>query len=508
MNSQPRLQVPREHGRYLTVPPLDEVEALLTRSEAEKHSTAQQEVLDVARAYLEEQGELVPDFDSNRILMAGHQPELFHPGVWIKNFALYGLALEHGRTPLNLIVDNDVVKSNALKVPPLTDTLPTVENVPPRSRSIYFADDLLGVPFEEATIHDTEQFQQVVNECQLPWDAPLRQFWNATGDSHNLGERFAKGRRALERQWGCHNLEVPLSRVCQTRSFARFVYQILLDLPRFQQIHNQVLAQYRTEHHLRSHSHPVPDLATEDDWQEAPFWIWRAGSRQRQRLWVRQTHGQLSIRNENITLPTEEESFIDAFRELESQGIKIRSRALMTTLFCRLFLADTFIHGIGGARYDELTDQIIEGFYHQRAPEYLTISGTLRLPIEGYAVTEEDASQLRWLIRDLQQNPQRHLSSADPEVSKLIAEKHHWFEKSKANEKERWQQLRLITEQLRRFVQPQVESATEQLQQCVAQLRVNRVLQRRDYAFCLFPEATIKSFCTQCCLIPTRCASE
>ena len=33
------------------------------------------------------------------IFLAGHQPELFHPGVWFKNFALGALARRHGARP-------------------------------------------------------------------------------------------------------------------------------------------------------------------------------------------------------------------------------------------------------------------------------------------------------------------------------------------------------------------------------------------------------------------------
>ena len=49
----------------------------------------------------------MPDASADSLLLAGHQPELFHPGVWVKNFALNGLARRHGATPLNLVVDND-----------------------------------------------------------------------------------------------------------------------------------------------------------------------------------------------------------------------------------------------------------------------------------------------------------------------------------------------------------------------------------------------------------------
>ena len=59
----------------------------------------------------------MPDAAGEHLILAGHQPELFHPGVWVKNFALSGLARRHGLTPINLVVDNDTVKSTALRLP-------------------------------------------------------------------------------------------------------------------------------------------------------------------------------------------------------------------------------------------------------------------------------------------------------------------------------------------------------------------------------------------------------
>ena len=51
------------------------------------------------------------------LIVTGHQPELFHPGVWVKNFALQGLARADGATALNLVVDYDTVKATVLRVP-------------------------------------------------------------------------------------------------------------------------------------------------------------------------------------------------------------------------------------------------------------------------------------------------------------------------------------------------------------------------------------------------------
>src|SRR5437899_8846021 len=66
-------------------------------------------------------GELLPISNETSFFVAGHQPDLFHPGVWIKNFALHGLAKSYGSTPLNLIVDSDAAKTTSIRVPALTD---------------------------------------------------------------------------------------------------------------------------------------------------------------------------------------------------------------------------------------------------------------------------------------------------------------------------------------------------------------------------------------------------
>ena len=67
-------------------------------------------------------------------------------------------------------------------------------------------------------------------------------------------------------------------------------------------------------------------------------------------------------------------------------GLKVRSRALTNTLFARLFLSDLFIHGIGGGKYDELTDDIIRRFYECEPPDFLVLSATRLLPLPAVPV--------------------------------------------------------------------------------------------------------------------------
>ena len=58
------------------------------------------------------------------------------------------------------------------------------------------------------------------------------------------------------------------------------------------------------------------------------------------------------------------------------QGVKIRSRALVTTLWARLALSDLFLHGIGGAKYDQVTDRLIESFFDLAPPAIMVLSAT------------------------------------------------------------------------------------------------------------------------------------
>ncbi len=52
-----------------------------------------------------------------RLYLAGHQPELYHPGVWLKNFVLDRLASRDRAIAVNLSVDSDIVKSSTIRVP-------------------------------------------------------------------------------------------------------------------------------------------------------------------------------------------------------------------------------------------------------------------------------------------------------------------------------------------------------------------------------------------------------
>jgi hypothetical protein len=520
--SRPRLHAPREHRGVLAVPPLAEAGQLLQANRARLHAArldlhgrplaelrrlAGEEVRTAARRYLAALGLSDPGYTSPSFLVTGHQPELFHPGVWVKNFAAHGLAAAHGATPLNLIVDNDTAKVPAVRVPVLGDG-------PARRVPVPFDRWAGPMPYEELAVRDEDLFARFPDEVQktargLPADTLLPAFWREVlvmvPRTPRLGERLAGARRRWEETWGCRTLELPVSVLCRTEAFAWFACHLLADLPRFREVYNDGLHAYRERHAVRTPNRPVPELAVRDDWREAPFWVWRAGAAVRERLFARFAGDAIELADAAGTfarLPRRDPpAAVRGWRALEAQGIKLRTRALTATLFARLVLADLFIHGIGGALYDELTDTLLREFYRCEPPGFLVLSATLLLPLGPVPPAGPLPEEVRRQLRDVWYNPDRSLAgNPQRDVADLRRQKWDWIRHEpadRAGRRERFRALRTINEQLREFVADRLAALRAKLAEAEKRRETLEVLQDREYAFCLYPAAELYAFYRQ-----------
>ncbi len=256
------------------------------------------------------------------------------------------------------------------------------------------------------------------------------------------------------------------------------------------------------QHGIRSRHHPLPDLGRDGDWLEAPFWAWRQGQNRRQRLFVRPSNGAVFLRagQENwpsLTGPVgSPQARLESWQALKDQGYKIRPRALSNTLYARLFLADLFVHGIGGGKYDELTDEVMRRAYGVEPPGFLVLSATLLLPFPRCACSGEDCRRLSHALRDLAWNPQRHLPDHPPdEALQLAGEKKRLIDQAGGDGRQRYLRLREVTGRLRAFLANEEQVLQEQYSLCRLQVEANQVLGRRDFAFCFYPEASLREFC-------------
>ena len=244
------------------------------------------------------------------------------------------------------------------------------------------------------------------------------------------------------------------------------------------------MAEFRRANHVRSTAHPVPDLATEDDWLEAPFWIWTQDNPRRRRLFVRQRNGEIILSDHagiEHALALEPEGDVDRaagqLAELAAGGLRLRTRALITTLFARLCLGDLFLHGIGGSKYDQVTDLLVHRFFGIKAPCYMTLTATLRLPVDGPRVTADDARQLDHQLRELTYHPERVLgTSVDGRAAELIRQKQAWIATAPTaeNARQRCHQIRGANEALQPWLAAKRDELTMRRERLAGELRARR----------------------------------
>jgi hypothetical protein len=465
------------------------------------------EVIAAAQKFLARLGLAQPDCkhiraseSSTPLIVTGHQPELFHPGVWVKNFATAALAQVHGGLGINLIVDNDLPKSASIRVPQLSGTSV-------RAIRVEFDQWKGEAPFEDLPVHDESLFSSFGKRARdvlgaIVSDPILEDYWprvvRLASENLPMGLRLSLARHELEASWGLCNLEVPLSQLCQTEGFLWFLSHLLAELPRFQEIHNQALKDYRVLYGIRSKNHPVSALAVHGDWHEAPFWVWREGQQHRRPLLVRQMSRTMLLRIADedeplveLPLAPDREACcaVEILSELGLRKVRLRMRALTTTMFARYLLGDLFIHGIGGAKYDELGDSIARRFFGIDPPGFMTLSMTLWLGLPDRPLAAFRIASIDHRIRQLVFNPDRALTEPlSPEVRNLIVAKRMAIDgptETRRQRVNRYRELRAINQLLQPFVGEQLESLRAQRQEALKAQEWDRAARSREYSFVL-----------------------
>ncbi len=451
-------------------------------------------------------------------IIGGHQPELFHPGVWVKNAVVAGLATQLDGIGLNLVVDNDVCSGSSVRIPsrPGSEAVTSLEWDQLHRQS----------PWEERAAPDQETFAQFGESCLerlQPWGIePLAaaQDWTAS-PSRGIVDRLIQLRSRFEQSAGIRNLELKVSDLADTQCFRRFLLAALRDAPQLREAYNSSLADYRATNRIHSRSHPVPPLDATAQGIEVPFWVWRTGELRRSRLFVEVVGAETLRLHDGIcevgTIPLQsEEAALQALSELRQQGWKIRPRALTLTLFCRVWLGSVFVHGIGGAKYDELTDALMQRWLGLTPPAIIVATATLRL-LESFAGPDPlpEIRKLKAELRRMQWNPECFVESAPAdamsaglkaEKTQLIAEKHAGRVKSNSRSQRHQQRMRqaeihaliqTINAALRHGLKEREKLALEELRAQLASVPYQQSLRSREFASNLFPAETIQELFRQ-----------
>jgi hypothetical protein len=159
-------------------------------------------------------------------------------------------------------------------------------------------------------------------------------------------------------------------------------------------------------------------------------------------------------------------------------------------MFARLLIGDLFVHGIGGAKYDELGDTILHHFFELPPPGFLTATMTLWLGLPEPDVDPDGLPALERHLRDLRHQPDRFADPDDPSAAPWIARKREALAAPTATRRARKARCLAIREAnaaLAPAVAPHVEAARARLDEARARLRSRRWARYREYPAVLQP---------------------
>lgn len=306
-----------------------------------------------------------PDLSQPGRVATSHQPELFHAGIWVREFVLAELV---GRGWEAVYFEADGADCEVEAVVPAFRPL-RVERIP-----------WARGPLERLPAPSEADWNAFLDRLERPGLSLFRGWCPAPNLARFLaGIRHQAAPHRLERRWQSDWARSPV--------FARLLDPILHDPVGFCELFNRVCREERELHGWRSRAHPFPELERREDQVELPLW-WEGRP-----VWWHL--GRRALQVDGRELPSSDPS-------------RLRPRAVLWTAFCRLS-ADLYLHGTGGAAYDQATDRVLRRFYGLEPPPYAVVWLNYRLDLPADDQAPLRLAELSSRLRQLRYNPQLFL---------------------------------------------------------------------------------------------------
>ncbi len=466
--------------------------------------------------------------DYQYIIQSGHQPVFFHPGIWIKNIFLNELIkspLLNKCLGLNIILDNDICKDLNLSLPVLSS------NGNLKLEKVNFLSSALtpNLPLEEYPYPSLELITKFTRDiiCKLKllesdnkdilnnfknfarYLENSSRFCSRNYKKANLGEFLGLARRLYEQELKSTYLEIPFSQICGSDEILSFFLEIIKNIKSFSKIYNNKLDGYRKLFKIRNRTHPSLNLMIKENLIEIPFWIW--GEReQRRKIFILREKEVNYLYNESCGKIVHIEK--DSLKSLSSlktflkeKKLKIRPKALLLTLYNRLFISDLFIHGLGGAKYDLVTDEIIREFFKVEPPHFLVVSCTLHLNFKSSPKASNfKISALKKKIRDLEFNPERYVDKLPltkkekNQIAELAEKKTELIKKIKRTlspiEKQKIsEEIKAINNFMAEKIIPLKYELNKKIEKEEEKIKQSKVYTFREFPYCFFSAKTLRN---------------
>ena len=320
------------------------------------------------------------DDDAQPIVATGHQAELHHPGVWVKNALINAAATKAGGRAVHFAVDTDEPKHLSLRWP--GGSAPMVEEL-----SAEWSGGL-APPSPAHLRHVEEVFQQAAARWSFKPMAPafLASMRRLSLESVTLPAALTNSLHELDWSLGLRHDALLTSPLCLSEPFLLFVHHLLARAEAFATDYNAALDAFRQQNKIRAPGRPMPNLKADGGRFEVPFWLDDLRTGRRERAGVVRDGADFALEiasGERFVLKQSADGWAAA-RELmlwlRRCGVRLAPRALTLTAVLRLLAADQFVHGIGGGQYDQVLDRLIVRHFGLEPPMFSVTTATLYFP--------------------------------------------------------------------------------------------------------------------------------
>lgn len=370
------------------------------------------------------------------VVMTGHQPVIFHPGLVFKYDTTERFAAAQQAIAVAVIIDTDEGDgcSFICPAPVVPAAAPTrlprlhMQAFSFSSRSgLYSHNQLLP---RDQLLQVRDRAADLLSQCGL--SSAAARLTHVAAQYAALQTTSAVEANAIVR-WqagiGARMLELPLSAICWFPEVLTLTADLLNRTPEFCRFYNQQLQIFRVEQRIRNPANPFPDLTVADDSWELPFWLVDDQSGRREAIRGRRSGQSLQLLtadNQSLELPLPITAA--ALEQLATQQRQLIPRGALITALLRLLFSDLFVHGTGGGRYDRFTSQLLRAWWHVE-PTPFAVASASRYLLAQERQELQRLQQLSERLRDLTYHPQRFIgtgvysSALETRLSSLLEQK-------------------------------------------------------------------------------------
>ena len=283
------------------------------------------------------------------VIMAGHQPVMYHPGLLEKTNRLAEFSRATGALAINVSIDTDEGDGGHVMWPLIQQNDLVLKHGSVGTVGTLFKEQRVKSPSEVSSLFEqlrADLISSGLEEVGKRTARVSRLYQVLSNESIVVANAIVRCAES-----GAGYLEVPLSQLVGLPSVRCFIQAIVQDGARFASIYNATLDEYRRSHKIKNPANPFPNMAIGDDSIELPLWRVKGDSR-------------VPLRVDVLNAQDEQRDEI------------IAPRGSIVTLFLRGVCSDLFVHGLGGGKYDQFVDSFALALWGTPLPRFVVASAT------------------------------------------------------------------------------------------------------------------------------------